>query len=54
MLTDGKFDFLMYLTFLVNQLGRDIVKDVIRLKQVRDIFGIRAVDEIRQELNISS
>ena len=38
---------------LTNQLGRDLLKESIRIKQVRDIFGIRAVDEIRQELNIS-
>jgi len=38
---------------LINQLGRDIVKESIRIQQVRDIFGIRAVDEIRGEINIS-
>ena len=38
---------------LENQLGRDLLKESIRVQQVRDIFGIRAVDEIRQELNIS-
>ena len=38
---------------LENQLGRDLLKESIRIQQVRDIFGIRAVDEIRQELNIS-
>jgi hypothetical protein len=38
---------------LENQIGRDLLKESIRIQQVRDIFGIRAVDEIRQELNIS-
>ena len=38
---------------LVNQLGRDLLKESLRIQQVRDIFGIRGVDEIRQELNIS-
>jgi len=38
---------------LTNNLGRDLLKEAIRIKQVRDIFGIRAVDEIRKELNIS-
>jgi hypothetical protein len=38
---------------LKNQLGRDLLKESIRIQQVRDIFGIRAVDEIRQEQNIS-
>jgi type I site-specific restriction endonuclease len=37
---------------LENQLGRDLLKESIRVQQVRDIFGIRAVDEIRQELSI--
>ncbi len=37
---------------LANQLGNDLLKEAIRLQQVRDIYGIRAVDEIRQELNL--
>ena len=38
---------------LTNNLGRDLLKESIRIQQVRDIYGIRAVDEIRKELNIS-
>ena len=38
---------------LIDNLGRDLLKEAIRIPQVRDIFGIRAVDEIRIELNIS-
>lgn len=38
---------------LANQLGTNLLKEALRLQQVRDIFGIRAVDEIKQELNIS-
>ncbi|KAG2473991.1 MAG: conserved exported protein of unknown function [Nitrosopumilales archaeon] len=38
---------------LANNLGRDLLKEAIRIKQVREIFGIRAVDEIKKELNIS-
>ena len=38
---------------LANQLGNDLLKEAIRLQQVRDIYGIRAVDEIRQELNLT-
>jgi len=38
---------------LVDNLGRELLKEAIRIPQVRDIFGIRAVDEIRNELNIS-
>jgi len=30
-----------------------LLKESIRIPQVRDIFGISAVDEIRNELNIS-
>ena len=38
---------------LIDNLGRDMVKESIKIQQVRDIFGIRAVDEVRKELNIS-
>ena len=38
---------------LTNAIGRDMLKESIRIQQVRDIYGIRAVDEIRRELNIS-
>ena len=39
---------------LKNNLGRDLLKETLRIQQVRDIFGIRAVDEIRQELSIQT
>jgi hypothetical protein len=39
---------------LQNSLGKDLLKETLRIQQVRDIFGIRAVDEIRQELNIQT
>ena len=38
---------------LKDNLGKELLKETIRIKQVRDIFGIRAVDEVRNELNIS-
>jgi len=38
---------------LISQLGSDLVKESIRIEQIRDLFGIRAVDEVRHELNIS-
>ena len=38
---------------LVSNLGKELLKEAIRIQQVRDIFGIRAVDEIRNEINIS-
>jgi chromosome segregation ATPase len=39
---------------LITELGSDIVKESIRMEQVRDLFGIRAIDEIRRELNITT
>lgn len=38
---------------LLSELGADMVKESLRMEQVRDLFGIRAVDEVRHELNIS-
>ena len=38
---------------LKDNLGKELLKETIRIKQVRDIFGIRAVDEVRTQLNIS-
>jgi len=38
---------------LIDNLGKELLKEAVRIQQVRDIFGIRAVDEIRNELNIS-
>ena len=38
---------------LIDNLGKELLKESIRIPQVRDIFGIRAVDEIRNELGIS-
>ena len=40
-------------SILKDNLGKELLKEAIRIPQVRDIFGIRAVDEIRSELNIS-
>lgn len=38
---------------LISELGADLVKESVRIEQVRDLFGIRSVDEVRHELNIS-
>lgn len=38
---------------LIDKLGKELVKENIRIVQVRDIFGIRGVDEIRKELGIT-
>ena len=38
---------------LVDNLGKELLTEAVRIQQVRDIFGIRAVDEIRNKLNIS-
>ena len=40
-------------SILTNLIGRDMLKESIRIQQIRDIYGIRAVDEIRKDLNIS-
>ena len=40
-------------SILTNAIGRDLLKESVRIQQIRDIYGIRAVDEIRKELNIS-
>jgi uncharacterized coiled-coil DUF342 family protein len=40
-------------SILTNAIGRDMFKESVRIQQVRDIYGIRAVDEIRNDLNIS-
>ncbi|MCH9657509.1 chemotaxis protein [archaeon] len=40
-------------SILSNTIGRDMLKESIRIQQIRDIYGIRAVDEIRKDLNIT-
>ncbi len=40
-------------SILTNAIGRDMLKEAVRIQQIRDIYGIRAVDEIRNDLNIS-
>ena len=50
--TSGKLDLVMY-SILTNAIGRDLLKESVRIQQIRDIYGIRAVDEIRKDSNIS-
>jgi len=45
--------FVDMFNILLELLGRGLLKESIRLEQVRDIFGIRAVDQIRNELGLS-
>jgi len=40
-------------SMLTNAIGKDMLKEAVRINQVRDIYGIRAVDEIKKDLNIS-
>lgn len=40
-------------SILTNAIGKGLFKEVVRIQQVRDIYGIRAVNEIRNDLNIS-
>ena len=46
-----RFDDL-FKTLLV-PLGKNLLKESIRIQQVRDIFGIKAVDKIKTELELS-
>jgi len=34
-------------------LGKNLIKESIRVQQVKDIFGTRAVDQIKNELGIT-
>ncbi len=38
---------------LLESLGKNLLKESIRMQQVRDIFGTRAVDQIKSELGLS-
>ena len=38
---------------LLDPLGKNLLKETIRIQQVRDIFGIKAVDKIKNELKLS-
>ena len=46
-----RFDDL--LKILLDSLGQNLLKESIRIQQVRDIFGIKAVEKIKNELKIS-
>ena len=38
---------------LLGSLGKNLLKESIRIQQVRDIFGIKAIDKIKNELKLS-
>ena len=38
---------------LLDSLGQNLLKESMRIQQVRDIFGIKAVDKIKNEVKIS-
>ena len=38
---------------LLDSLGKNLLKESARIQQVRDIFGIKAVDKIKNELKLS-
>ena len=38
---------------LLTSLGKNLLKESIRIQQVRDIFGIKAIDKIKNELKLS-
>ena len=38
---------------LLDPLGKNLLKETIRIQQVRDIFGIKAVDKIKNKLKLT-
>jgi len=38
---------------LLDSLGKNLLKESIRMQQVRDIFGMKAVNKIKNELKLS-
>ena len=46
-----RFDDLIKI--LLDSLGKNLLKESVRIQQVRDIFGIKAVDKIKNELKLS-
>ena len=38
---------------LLDSLGKNLLKESIRIQQVRDIFGIKAIDKIKNKLKLS-
>jgi len=38
---------------ILDSLGKNLLKESIRIQQVRDIFGMKAVDKIKNELELS-
>lgn len=39
---------------MTSKMGKELLRENIRIQQVRDVFGIRGVDEIRKELDLQS
>jgi len=42
-----------FLKILLSSIGQNLLKESIRIQQVRDIFGIKAVEKIKTELKLS-
>ena len=42
-----------FFKILLDSLGQNLLKESIRIQQVRDIFGIKAVEKIKNELKLS-
>jgi len=38
---------------LLESLGKNLLKESIRVQQVRDVFGTRAIEQIKNELDLS-
>ena len=45
--------FEAFLKILLSSIGQNLLKESIRIQQVRDIFGIKAVEKIKTELKLS-
>ena len=49
----GEIRFDDFFKILLDSLGQNLLKESIRIQQVRDIFGIKAVDKMKNQLKIS-
>ena len=41
------------LSMMKDTLGADVLKEAIRIKQVKDVYGVRAVEDTKSLLNIT-
>ena len=41
------------LSMMKDMLGADVLKEAIRIKQIKDVYGVRAVEDTKSLLNIT-